>query len=532
MDERQTPWLQARFRFPVAVAAGALIIIGAVVLYSPLLDAPLEIVDYSELLLVMPGTRDFLDTWASLTTYFAGHGRFLPVTHGFIALNWALFGEHSAGWQIVRGAVMLACVAAAFVLLRRVGATRLAAAAGATLFIVAPGASASWIRLSGEPHATLALLGAGIIATYYGTIARWRAAAVVMAALSSLAVFAKETSIAAVPFVLGLAWYECGRHSAVRVDSRRRRRWLLATSFVMLAATVAATLLVALDARTNVDSYAAQYGHASTLSTFTRRALWIMLPFPPGTAWSRGDLLRLPPNAIFCGLIVIAGLVATGTREVLTRWASSVLVFVALGVAGTLVYHPWPRFESLYTLPFLFGSSLALAASLSAVEQLRPRLAWLAYAAFLGPVFYMSALARETVVRTVAWRTVNARIVAEVAARPAESVVLIADPSRPKQEWQSVSATIARYAEAVDARRAPTVVGVSCTAVHSPRLLSPTETMLVSYLNVCGTLKEPRRVISSRFRYLSWRTFSMVEDSVRADVVLAVAASPRGSPRR
>lgn len=515
-------WLSANRQFGrmfIPVFA-ALFVVATAILYFPLLNAPLEITDYSELLLVMPSSRDFIDTLAALSTYFAGHGRFLPITHGFIALNWTLFGLDSVGWQVMRAAVMLACAAAAFVLLRRFGATRGAAGAGSMFFVVPPGASEAWIRLTGEPLATFALLSAGILARHYGRTPRWRRDGLGIGILAAAAILAKETSIVVVPFVVALAWWSRGSETGSDPSLHARRSWLIATTAMTVTAALLAIALVAARAMGTADSYVAEYGDALiNVRGYIRRALWIALPFPPLTAPTRLQLLRVPPNLIFLGLLTVGGLASVRSAGLLRKWAIAVSLSLVLAMAGALVYHPWPRFESFYTLPFIFGSSLALAVSLTAIERLRGSLGALGYFACTVLLFYSAMLARETVVRSVARRSVNAAVVAHVAARPAETVVLMADPSRPRQEWQSVSATVGRFAEAISVRQAPTVVGVSCATIDSARADPSPNTTLISYSDTCGTFPEQRRVILRRFQYLSWRSMSLVQDSVRADIM-------------
>ena len=507
--------MAARFATPVVLV---LLGLGAAILYAPMLAAPLEIRDYSELLLVFPGSRDPWDTYAAVTSYFAGHGRFLPATHGFIALNWTLFGSDTIGWQLMRAALMAASALAAFALLRRLGTTRLAAAAGATLFVLAPGASAAWIRLAGEPIATLALLTAAFLATHYRQTARWRAAGIAIALLSAAAVFAKETSIAAVPFVIALALFTPVSETEPGTDPAARRRWLLAVSAIAVLAALAPIAAVALKARATADSYAAMYGDGrADLTTFVRRALWMALPFPPFTAPTRIRLFGLPPNLVFLGLLAIGGLLSAASRKTLRAWVIAIAVAIALPVAGAAAYQPWPRFESLYTLPFIFGSALALAVSLSAIERLRPRAAAVAYAAYLIPVFYMTLLARESVERTVATRSVNASIVAAIATRRGGDSVLVGDPSPPRQSWQGHAATLGRYARAVGG--APAVVlDVDCARMDSAWMSPTGGAVLVRYSSLCGPIPRPSRVMAHRFAYLSWRSLSFVTDSVRADV--------------
>lgn len=517
--------MAGRFATPALLA---LLGLGAAILYAPMLAAPLEIRDYSELLLVFPGSRDVWDTYAAITRYFAGHGRFLPATHGFIALNWTLFGTDTVGWQLLRGVLMAACAIAAFALLRRFGTTRFAAAAGATLFVLAPGASAAWIRLAGEPIATLALLAAAILATLYRQTVRWRAAGIAIALLSAVAIFAKETSIAAVPFLIALALFAPVSGKEPGADQTARRRWLLAVSAIIVLTALAPIAAVALEARATADSYVAMYGDGRAgLTTFVRRALWMALPFPPFTAPTRLRLFALPPNLIFFGLLAIGGLLSSTSRLALRTWLIAVAVAIALPAAGAAAYQPWPRFESLYTLPFIFGSALALAVSLSVIERLRPRAAPVAYAAYLIPVFYMTLLARETVERTVATRSVNASIVTAIATRRGADTILIGDPSPPRQSWQGHAATLGRYARAVGG--APAIVlDVKCERIHSAGVSPTGGAVLVSYSNLCGPIPRPSRVMAHRFAYLNWRSMSIERDSVRADVFLPEQAG-RGS---
>jgi hypothetical protein len=338
--------------------------------------------------------------------------------------------------------------------------------------------------------------------------------------LSAAAIFAKETSIAAVPFVLALALFAPASGKEPAASQTARRRWLLAVSAIVVLAALAPIGAAALKARATADSYVAMYGDSRAgVATFVRRALWMALPFPPFTAPTRIRLFGLPPNLIFLGLLAIGGLLSAASRQTLRAWSVAVAVAIALPVAGTAAYQPWPRFESLYTLPFIFGSALALAVSLSAIERLRPRAAAVAYAAYLVPVFYMTLLARESVERTVATRSVNASIVTAIATRRGADSILVGDPFPPRQSWQGHAATLGRYARAVGG--APAVVlDVKCDRIDSAGVSPAEGAVLVSYSNLCGPIPRPSRVMAHRFAYLSWRTLSVARDSVRADVFL------------
>lgn len=514
MDELRSLALRnVKWMLPAALATAAAIV------YGPMLSAPLEIRDYSEFLLVLPESRNLGASFTAVSDYFAGHGRFLPLTHGFIALNWVLFGLDSTGWQLMRATLMAGCAVAAFALLRRLGATTLAAAAGSVLFLFTPGGTAGWVRLTGEPLSTLALLLAGMLATSYGRTSNWRAAGAGVAALAAASVLAKETSIAAVPFVIALAWFAPRGEPGSRegADRSGRRTWLVAATAVFVAAALAAIAFVAVEARATPDSYVAGYGDASpSFTTFLRRAQAIAFPFVPGEVYGL-RMIRLLPNLVLGGVVVIAGLLSLEAPALRRRWGLSMAAAVALPLSGAIAYLPWARFETFYTLPFIFGSALAVATSLTIIERRRPRLAFVAYAATIVPTFYMAVAARETVSRTVGMRTVNGAVVARIKAHSSRDAIFVADPYPPKQSWQGLGATLARSASFLGARPAPRVFDVSCDRAQGDET-ARANTVLISFSNLCGTLDRRSESIRHVFAYLDWRTMSVVRDSIRADL--------------
>ena len=80
-------------------------------------------------------------TTGTLVDYYASEGRFNIVGYAFLAARWNLFGWSSPGWQLARGAMMLLLIGLTYVLLRRLGASRLGATLGGSVYLIAPAAA-------------------------------------------------------------------------------------------------------------------------------------------------------------------------------------------------------------------------------------------------------------------------------------------------------------------------------------------------------------------------------------------------------
>jgi hypothetical protein len=518
--------LRQRYSFAGIALALSLAIVVSIGIYAPAFRAPWDVFDYADFLPLLIASGTFSEAFQAVAAFYADHGRFQPLTHGLIALSWSLFGMNAAGWQLLRAILMIACTITGYVLLRRLGATRPAAAAGAALFVVAPSASASWILLAGEPVATLALLCAGILAAAYRQAARWRLACFSIAALCAAAVLAKETAVAVIPFIIALAWRGPSLGVLASTPSADRRAvWLVATVGAALALAAACILSVALSATGSEATYVASYGEARFgLWSFGRRMMWMALPFPPSAAATPGQLLLLPPTLIFGGIVLIGGAAAAGSPARLRSWTTAAVAAALLALAGALVYLPWPRFATFYGLPFLFGTSLVLAISLTMAARARPFVVVATYSGYLVLLTYMVLFAREHVVRAASTRTINAAVAAKIRQFGDRDSVLVANYYLPKQRWQALGATLGRYA--FGGGDGPHVVDVPCERVSRMSVEPDPRVVLISYSNLCGSLPAATNAVRKRFRYVSWRTMAVVKDSIRVDILAPGRTNP------
>jgi len=197
---------------PLAIIAIGLVgILIAALVYVPWTNAPFDILDFSEFLPFLHQHDSLWGRFEAFVAYYASRGRLNLLSYLFITGKWSLFGDSAVGWQFARFGEMCIIVLAVYLFLRRLDLDRWGSAFGASLFVVAQSASPAWIRLTmGEPLGLLAIVCASLLATWYQGTSRWRAIGVMIAALLTASMLAKEMLVALVPFVLLLA---CSRNT-------------------------------------------------------------------------------------------------------------------------------------------------------------------------------------------------------------------------------------------------------------------------------------------------------------------------------
>ncbi|MCR4342156.1 MAG: hypothetical protein NUW01_19945, partial [Gemmatimonadaceae bacterium] len=80
------------FPLGVALAASIGLMAAALGIYAPIFAAPWDVYDYADFLPLLVASSTFGEAFQAVSTFYAGHGRFQPLTHGLIALSWSLFG--------------------------------------------------------------------------------------------------------------------------------------------------------------------------------------------------------------------------------------------------------------------------------------------------------------------------------------------------------------------------------------------------------------------------------------------------------
>ena len=400
-----------------------LLVLVAGALYSPFASVPLEAVDFGEFVPLLREAGAGPAGFAAMLDYYGSRGRFNPVTFAYIVTQWSAFGLDPIGWQLTRFLTMSAVVAMAYVALRRLGRSALASALGCSLFVVARGAPESWMKVHiGEPLGTALMLLALQWAVAYQRALRWPIGAAAIAGMLTLAVLAKETMIAVIPFVVLVALLH-QRGGAWALPAASRRNWGL----VLLVGTVVTLGAVVPIAVTRGSATAGSYSTAYSLSAIDipHAASVLRDVLLPGTTnmWS-------PMNVVFIGLVA-AGIALRiwrhGSPDV--SWLE-IAAATSLPVAGALVYLPWPHFVAFYALPFLFGSAFLLSIAIDQLLRVRSSsLRWGVTAALVVFLAFGLKWVHWTGRRITASRHAMAEAVQRLAnARPDLIVTLAPEP--------------------------------------------------------------------------------------------------------
>jgi hypothetical protein len=478
---------------------------------------PFDTLDFSEFLPQLQQVSGFWSQWGRLALYYASQGRVAEVVYGFIAANYHFFGLDPLGWQVTRSLLMLLLPPAAYLVLRRFGAGRLASLIGASVYSVGAIPAAGWLRLTGEPLGALFLLGATALAHGWSD-SRQGLRRILMLALCLVGMlFSKETLVACLPFLCVVATFWSGDNllRPPRVPRASLQFW---ETCIVCCLLLGAVFLWAASLQRS-DAYAALYG-ASALSTrsIATRAFGTALPvFYYTDLWR---LLIFPPNLVFlaCLAIGLAGLIRPRVANRTVK--RKLLVSALLPLAGLLVYLPWPRFEPFYAIPFLFGLALAIAVLVDATAlSLRSRLVlilcWLFVLA--GSALNAIGLARYT----SAHRHLNHEIARHIALYGPADTIVVVSTDLTVQAWQNPAATLGRYARAVGlTTELPTLLDLECrTDLRPERSSDKPRYVEFIFVGPCGTTPKASRGIERSFTYFDWATLTFERAAERVAIV-------------
>jgi hypothetical protein len=491
---------------------------------------PFDIIDFSEFLPLFGDPSDVLANLRSLAAYFAVHGRANILTYLYLSANWAAFGMAAAGWHITIAVLCATATGAAYADLRRLGASAHAALAGATLFVVSSGAAGAWTRVTGEPLATLLLLTALWLATWYQSTARPVVIGIATAVAAAAMILTKEVLVATVPAIWLVA--ACAPATPIRARHHRTRR-NRHLAVALLAASMITLLPTAL-ARPAPSGYAASYTLANIDATrAVRNLLALWLPMRAETS-VLGASLMLPANFAFAAVLLLAaGLAVPGLFRGRARWSPGFLrrPAIVLAAAGLLtvgalaVYIPWPRFESFYAFPFLLAPASVLALALDSFRTRGTVARVVAGALTTVTVVYAAGHTIHTSGAVRARRLVEAHVADMLAGRTPDTVY-VARAAAPVQEWQGTAATLRRFAALRHpGSRLPVALQVGCDAAGSMAASPGPRTFIVNYLRDCEPLPRSTMLVRARFRYPDWVTFQLRVDSFAVDIM-------RDAPRR
>lgn len=495
---------------PILFTAIALLA-AASLLYRPWENVPLDVTDYSEILPLLERGDSFGDRLGNMVGYYGSHGRLNIVTSAYIVTLWELWGSWAPGWRISRTLVMALLIVFTLRLMATFRFSTSAAAAGAALLVVSQAAAANWLRLTGEPLASVTFVAALLVAAGYQRARRWRGRAALVAACVLVMVFTKETMLAAVPFVaiVGLSWHE--RAGFCRpIDSRRNV--VLGSSIVAVSALALAPILW-VAATAGSEAYARVYGHGALTAGRILEGLRIMLLPVASVPASLA-------NWVFLCLVVGGWYLKFQEGPVPRRQTAAHLgLLLALPAAGGLVYWPWSRFMLFYALPFLLSPILLLAVAVAALGRVPIGRPWLVWCVLGLLVFVPATTTADHMSRyAAALRRVNFRLAETVADHPDADRIVVGVREVADQRWQGRAPTLRRYAAAVHGVAPPVADDVDCPRALELLRSQRGNELIVTYSYECGPLTDPSRVLEEPYSFVRPSLLRVEQDTVRAYV--------------
>jgi hypothetical protein len=514
---QQVGWLLPRWAILLTVAGLAL---AAIAVYAPITRRPFDAVDFSEFIPLLRAQQTIASRTLALASYYANdQGRLNLLPYLMIALKWTIFGDRVELWQTARFLQMAATVVLAHRVLRELGTSNSAAAAGASLYIFAATATVSWVRLSvGEPLGVLLLLMLLLLATRYQRMVRWKWGAAGIALLCVAIAFTKEMLIAALPYALLVACMHQGNGHFTALRRTTRNVGVLLPSLVLIG--LASLCIVVVARHASAEAISGLYGvDPMTIDQLLAPLVLFSLP-----GWAMTD----PPLPSLLAIGDLAFIVTLGMGW-LTAFHSTenrrgallafALPFVLL-LCGAVAYAPWPNLQSSYGLPFLLTPALLLALALTALERRFQRGALLAYAG-IGLLLIGCALQAHRFTRmTIARQRLNSAVVRTISSLPPQDSTLVGAHRPTRFEWTGLGAVLERYVHVLTGVPSKIPIRtVECSRLQqtSP---APRSLLLITYSNQCGTFEEHNYSLIERYKYFDLTRLTIRADSLRADLLI------------
>lgn len=497
----------------------ALVWLGVALLtYRPWALLPFDIWDFQEFIPRLRAHDSGFEQLRSLLVYYADQGRFNAALYAFLVIQWNLFGEAAAGWQLLRFAVMLLDVALVWVLLHRMGMSWFGAAAGAGLLLGGVPAYRNWVQILGEPQALAALVLAALAALGFQRARRWGWHAGAIVVLLAFVMLSKEVlGVLGIPIViLACCWTPDGRFGRPGLS---RRNVVLSALVLLLALTVLVTL-VSIRSRPSAVGYGMAYGTGElSVARFLQNFAASVLP-----SWRAGDdsiRLLYPANPLFI-LIVALGWIPR-LLDARTRAGASPKLgwFLCFPLLGVLAYLPWPKFDSFYALPFFLGAVMLFGQAVTWIEQegrvhrVGVRIAALLVVAYLGLSTQRSSATSLAALR------LNVALAKRLPAFAAYDSVVIVGPRAGPRRLPVLAAELRGYAVAMEygtEQAMPRMRDLECS--EGPAVLRETRArvVLVTYSYGCGLLPRPSLRMQAEYQYRDWVSLATVRDTFQIDL--------------
>ena len=497
------------------VLAAVILIAIAWLVYRPERLRPFHILDFSEFIPILVKGEGLWDGIRDVIQYYASQGRFNAIPYVLLALKWDVFSWWTPGWQIARAILMVTLFALTYILVRKLGASRLGSLVGASVYLWAPSAVDGWVRMTiAEPlGGAIALLLAIRALNFQGT-ERWQREVVVMAVGAVALLWTKE--LMAPLFILPLGLALCAQHDGSFAFPRATRRNIVLTTSVAAAAILALAPIAMLYLRAEDAAYASMYGRGMQ-SISGLMAIWVtmLIPF---------ELIIVPVNLAWA--IALAGfvvLVAIGWRigfrqepGTRARWLLGLALFVPL--AGVLAYLPNPWYANFYTLPYLIGAAVLTGMGATWLQATGRTGARMAACAWAGMLIHASTSAANYAARTDAVQRRDERVVRIVADSLDADSVRFATMRPPPYDWLGFGAAMSRISTARGHPWPPTR-NISCEDARRGLLTTP-RLVTVNFESSCRFAAPTLRRISQPFQRLDMRSLRFIDDSAHADLVL------------
>jgi hypothetical protein len=489
----------------------------AVLVFRPWQREPFDLLDFSEFLVQLQSSREFLDGWGALAAYYASQGRVNEIVYGIIAVNYSLFGLDPLGWRIVWSVQVLLLLPASYLVLRRFGAGRLGSIIGASLYGIGTVPAAAWLRQTSEPLGALFMLAAATMAHGWGDAPRGVRRTIAVAACVTGMLLCKETLVAALPFlcVVAACWSAETEVHPPRLD---RCTAYFAVACLAACLVLGAALLWA-SSRRELDAYAALYG-SSALTNRVVAGRLAQMTLPVSFHTEPWRLLVFPPNFVFVACFLAGLALLVWASDTCRRTTPKLLIAAVLPAAGILIYLPWPRFEPFYAIPFMFGVVLATAVLVDAsAAGLRPRLVVIVCWLFVLAGSALNAFGLAQFTR--AQRLLNYQVAQQIAKYSPSDTVVVVSADLTSQPWQNPAATLGRYVRAVDLTQTPpALVDRECRVGGQLDLARiPEQHVQLVYEAACGKAPQANRAIERRFRYFDWFTLTFQQVALRVAVI-------------
>lgn len=498
-------------RHPIIIAV-VLSLIVAWALYRPDRLRPFHFLDFGEFIPLIKDSNSFGEQLSAMLGYYLEHGRASVVTLVATVLKWRVFQYWTPGWQMVQALMMLVVMGQTFVLARRLHASRLGAAAAASVFLVAPAAAASWVRLTtAEPLGMIVVLALALPAVRYQSVESWRREILRFGVGAVLLLLTKE--LMAPMLLLPLFLALCMREGGTFAWPQWSRRDIGLLVGVGLASVLTLVPLALVYLQTPTSAFSTMYG--STMQSPSRLGeIWLetLVPLPLFP-----DVLSVMWGVALGGYLLI---LAAGCRIALAadrqrmRWI--LIAAVMLPLIGALSYAPWPLYEVRYALPYLIGPALLVAFAvtyLQALSAARARATTMALAPVL--LFAGSEAAAHAARADSLQRAASQVIDAVVSVSPTDSV-LVSTPYRVRLAWIGLGPSLQRLSVATNRPWAPTRDAL-CEEAASVLARSPHPVVVVFAAHCPGVPRGTRQVMT-RYRYVNWADWSIAQDFLRVEI--------------